>query len=146
MPTLEQRRVALQSSTAAQIEVELATVDAEILRNYYDEAGEIRDLTTADHTELEGLISLRERCVHHLQIRQAFDRSGGRGTEMAFGAALVRTGHDMASDASEVLRLGGDQLRNQALRMLEARGGDLPGCRAGSGGSHHPHPAGAGES
>ena len=54
----------------------------------------------------------------------AYNRGGGRNLQRAYGNLSGPA--ILARDASEVLRMGGDELRSAALRTLEDLGRDLP--------------------
>ena len=83
------------------------------------------------------------RLREHEKIAAAPTEGGARAPATAYGNLSGPAG--FTRDASEVLRMGGDELRSAALRMLEALGRDLPRGCAGPGSGNGVGPAGPGE-
>ena len=101
-------------------------IDGRLLALHEAAASELRDKTPAEQDAFDHGIRLRDQVVGWLETRQkAIDQlQRGIGVEQAFGgvgASDVRAGVRV----SDVTRMSDQQVRDAALRVLEARGRSL---------------------
>jgi HK97 family phage major capsid protein len=118
----------LHGRTPEELQAIGADLDEQLLRLHQDDDGELRDLSDAEAATFDRLRRQRDavdaRLRQHAAIEAAYNRGGRRNLQQAYGNL---TGPQaLARDASEVLRMGGDELRSLALRALENLGRDLP--------------------
>jgi len=101
-------------------------IDGRLLALHEAAASELRDKTPAEQDAFDHGIRLRDQVVGWLETRQkAIDQlQRGIGVEQAFGgvgASDVRAGVRV----SDVTKMSDQQVRDAALRVLEARGRSL---------------------
>lgn len=107
-----------------------ADLDRQLIELHQTEDGELRDLNDAEQQTFDRLARQREavavRLRQHEHIQQVLHRHPG--ALQRWGANLGTGSEAVARDAAEVMRMSADQVRDQALRMLEARAAeqDIP--------------------
>jgi HK97 family phage major capsid protein len=112
----------------AELAAVIADIDVRLNELHTDARGEVVDLNADDQARWDRLMAVRghaeARQRQHEALAAAYNRARPGAFQRAYGNL---TGSEaFTRDAPEVLRMGGDELRSSALRLLEHRGRDLP--------------------
>lgn len=129
-PTLED----LYGQSPDRLRAISAGIDVELSGLHLGPDGEVRELSQAEQGRWDRLTRVQDACQlrirEHERVRAVYDRNPGaaRRPYDNLGANLGPGSEAVARDAAEVMRMAPDQLRDQALRMLEARAAeqDIP--------------------
>lgn len=104
---------------AAELRRAKAEIEAELIELHLDADGEARDLYGADRARFDQLLHTHDRIRAHMAVRESHGRR--RSAERAYGGSSAT----VDTDPDDVLRLGDEQVRDEALRHLEARSEEL---------------------
>jgi HK97 family phage major capsid protein len=111
----------LSGMSADELRSTIEQLKAALTDQHIDDRGTIRKLDGDEQKRFGETINMLQRAEAHLLVRNASEnpRAGAR----AFGRTLVTTPD--ALSAPEAFELNADQVRDQALRLLERRGQHL---------------------
>jgi HK97 family phage major capsid protein len=120
-PTLDD----LRGRTPGELTIVITDLDVRLAELHSDSRGELRHLDDTEQARWDALNRVRDAAMARLRQHEAARVALGNPKAIERWGANLTGPQLYARAAAEVLALGADQARDQALRTLEARGREL---------------------